>query len=838
VERRPPHVRLAATRPIEVPPVSGADQLRTCVGLSIVALLIALGWLVTLRVWLVPSGWLSVLLLLVAVSLTSLLVAAALLVHHRHVTAVVTIAVSNWVISVAVTAIVPSALMMMPLIILFPTLLAVQHLDRARLAAMFGATIVVVAAAATAGRLQVGAGLERDAPAWVFDSFVVAFIPITAGLLAFLAWQNHVSLSAKAQALQESRARLVAATDRERRRIERNLHDGAQQRLVAAAVQLRVLDRLLTTRPDQTRALVAQLAEDLHDAGTELRDLAHGIYPPQLTEHGLAAALRDAALRCPLPTTVHTDGVGRYPPEIEISVYFCCLEALQNATKHAGDHATVTIDLHDRDGLSFDVHDTGRGCKPAAIHAGHGFTNMADRLGALGGTITIHAQPGTGIHLHGHIPRSVLGDPGPARPPTVLLDALAGFWTLASRLWSKARYDATERESAIGGLRALLGIAATSVLVALWTYLEIRSVWLLALAAGTALASLVLLHALHAVEQGRTEYAVLTAAIVMWAYAFFVTLLIPGTPHHSSLMTVTPVILAAPYVSRHRFQGIVVVTVAVAIAVAVASRVLPGAGIEQAAPAWLVNVVVISLVVVGTTLVLYLAWQHHVRLSAKAQALQESRARLVAATDRERRRIERNLHDGAQQRLVAAAVQLRVLDRLLTTRPDQTRALVAQLAEDLHDAGTELRDLAHGIYPPQLTEHGLAAALRDAALRCPLPTTVHTDGVGRYPPEIEISVYFCCLEALQNATKHAGDHATVTIDLHDRDGLSFEVHDTGRGCEPAAIHAGHGFTNMADRLGALGGTITIHAQPGTGIHLHGHMRSRSGSGMHVIDLTP
>jgi signal transduction histidine kinase len=206
----------------------------------------------------------------------------------------------------------------------------------------------------------------------------------------------------------------------------------------------------------------------------------------------------------------------------------------------------------------------------------------------------------------------------------------------------------------------------------------------------------------------------------------------------------------------------------------------------------------------------------------------------VAATDRERRRLERTLHDGAQQRLVAAAVQLRVLDRLLTTRPDQTRALVAQLAHDLRDAGAELRDLAHGIYPPQLTEHGLPAALRDAALRSPVPTTVHAAGVGRYLPEIEVTVYFCCLEALQNATKHAGDHATVTIHLHDRDGLSFDIRDTGRGCERAAIHAGHGFTNMSDRLGALGGTLTVHAQPGTGIHLQGHIGSPAGSVTRVI----
>jgi signal transduction histidine kinase len=220
-----------------------------------------------------------------------------------------------------------------------------------------------------------------------------------------------VSLSAKAQALQQSRARLVTATDRERRRIERNLHDGAQQRLVAAAIQARVAHRLLATSPEQASAGLARLAGELQDAAGELRDLAHGIYPPQLTEHGLEAALRAAAARSPLPTTVHAAGLGRYPPEIEGSVYFCCLEALQNAIKHAGERAAVTITVQDRDGLSFDVRDTGAGCRPEAIHAGHGFTNMSDRLGAVGGTLAIHTQPGTGLHLHGHIDRPVaIGD--------------------------------------------------------------------------------------------------------------------------------------------------------------------------------------------------------------------------------------------------------------------------------------------------------------------------------------------------------------------------------------------------------------------------------------------
>ena len=121
------------------------------------------------------------------------------------------------------------------------------------------------------------------------------------------------------------------------------------------------------------------------------------------------------------------------------------------------------------------------------------------------------------------------------------------------------------------------------------------------------------------------------------------------------------------------------------------------------------------------------------------------------------------------------------------------------------------------------------AALRTASLRAPLPVSLAANSVGRFGPEVEVNVYFCCLEALQNASKHAGEDATVVITMDDGDGgLSFEVDDDGRGCEPAVLLAGHGFTNMRDRLEAIGGTLWITTRPGAGVHLQGHVPSRSG----------
>ena len=210
----------------------------------------------------------------------------------------------------------------------------------------------------------------------------------------------------QANELRRSRARIVEATDRERRRIERDLHDGAQQHLVALAVSTRLARQLADSDPDATKEMLDQIASDLQDAVQELRNLAHGIYPPLLMDRGLPDALRAAANRAALPTSVDAENVGRYPQQVEAAVYFCCLEALQNAGKHAGPDATITIGLtEDQGALLFTVTDTGAGFEPTSGAAtGHGFVNMADRVGAFGGTVQINSEPGRGTTILGRVP--------------------------------------------------------------------------------------------------------------------------------------------------------------------------------------------------------------------------------------------------------------------------------------------------------------------------------------------------------------------------------------------------------------------------------------------------
>jgi signal transduction histidine kinase len=240
-----------------------------------------------------------------------------------------------------------------------------------------------------------------------------ALTPVEENLVAHLAGQaglvlKNVGLTADLQArlaeLRASRQRLVSAQDEERRRLERNLHDGAQQHLVAIKVKLGLVEMLAARDPEKARATLIQLKGDADEALETLRDLARGIYPPLLADKGLPAALESQARKATVPVTVEADGVGRYPQEIEAAVYFCCLEALQNLQKYAGE-AHAVVRLHADDGrLRFEVDDDGVGFDVATTKKGSGLTNMVDRLDALGGNVEVISSPGRGTTLRGWLP--------------------------------------------------------------------------------------------------------------------------------------------------------------------------------------------------------------------------------------------------------------------------------------------------------------------------------------------------------------------------------------------------------------------------------------------------
>jgi signal transduction histidine kinase len=209
----------------------------------------------------------------------------------------------------------------------------------------------------------------------------------------------------QAREIQASRARIVEAGDAARRQIERDIHDGVQQHLVALAVKVRLIKQLQTQNPAKATELLDSLAGDLNDTLQELRDLAHGIYPPLLADKGLLEALASAARRAVLPTEVESVGIRRYSRVVEATAYFCCLEAFQNAGKYAGADVHVRVSVREDGGaLIFTVSDSGAGFDTRAMAQGVGFTNMNDRLGAVGGTLRVESTPGVGTRVTGTIP--------------------------------------------------------------------------------------------------------------------------------------------------------------------------------------------------------------------------------------------------------------------------------------------------------------------------------------------------------------------------------------------------------------------------------------------------
>jgi signal transduction histidine kinase len=228
-----------------------------------------------------------------------------------------------------------------------------------------------------------------------------------AGTYAVMALDNHqlvARVRSSLREVQDSRTRIVASADAERRRIERDLHDGAQQRLVALRIKLELAEEMLLQDPRRGRELLREIGDETLEALEDVRSLAHGVYPALLMQRGLGAALREAALRSPIPGRVDVSGIGRYPPEVESAVYFSCMEAMQNAVKHGAGATLIGIALSDDGRLRFEVSDNGAGFDVAATPLGTGLANMRDRLAAVGGGLTYRSQVGNGTRVVGVVP--------------------------------------------------------------------------------------------------------------------------------------------------------------------------------------------------------------------------------------------------------------------------------------------------------------------------------------------------------------------------------------------------------------------------------------------------
>jgi signal transduction histidine kinase len=228
----------------------------------------------------------------------------------------------------------------------------------------------------------------------------IAYLPLAMSAFG-LVWL-HIRSVALERELRRARVRAIDAMETERLRIQRDLHDSAQQHLVAARIRLGLLRERL--EPDAEEAL-DQVGDDVEGALAEIRTVTQDGSPQLLMRNGIADSLRSAASHAPVDVHVEAHGVGRYPPAVERSVYYCCLEALQNVVKHAGSRAGVRIRLvgqHHR--LSFSIDDSGVGFDPARVEPGVGLMNLADRVEVMGGHLVVDSHPGLGTRIEADIP--------------------------------------------------------------------------------------------------------------------------------------------------------------------------------------------------------------------------------------------------------------------------------------------------------------------------------------------------------------------------------------------------------------------------------------------------
>jgi signal transduction histidine kinase len=302
----------------------------------------------------------------------------------------------------------------------------------------------------------------------------------------------------------------------------------------------------------------------------------------------------------------------------------------------------------------------------------------------------------------------------------------------------------------------------------------------------------------------------------------------PNLTPLTALLTMVPLLVGFPYLSRRWTTALMVVAVVGSAGVAFLGE---WRRVENVNEVWWVNAVVIAVSLPpGVAVVVFLVRDAYARLREQSAQLVESRTRIVEVADAARRSIERDLHDGAQQRLLAMSVTIeRARKELLAGRHEGAAALLGQLAADNREVVTELRELARGIYPPLLTERGLVAALQSTARRSAVPVTLDIADFDRPSRQVEAAAYFCILEALTNAARHAGA-SEVLVTLRGEPHVSFSVSDDGRGFDRDQVANG-GLLGMEARVAAAGGHLTLETEPGRGTILRGEFPPPSSGAM-------
>jgi signal transduction histidine kinase len=425
-------------------------------------------------------------------------------------------------------------------------------------------------------------------------------------------------------------------------------------------------------------------------------------------------------------------------------------------------------------------------------------------LGSLvGDVVSLAVPPGTAL-------AEAVGDMAGIMVAVVIMRRLVGARAVMDRLQHVgAVLVAITTGAAVSAAVAMVAVWAGGLLDASEMSVFWRSWWLGDVAGGVVVIPLALAWARAPARAWRGRGALQVALVIAAVAALSVVAVSAEQP-------LTYLVFAALIWAALRLgpQGATLaVAVATVIAVWAASNEL-GPFVEHSPTESALNLQLYITVAALTTLCLAAIVSERQRVDRE---LTESHARIASAAADERHRVERELHDSAQNALVALRIRLGLVkERAAQTSPDLA-ATLAGLDEDAVAISKELRRIAHGISPPLLTARGLTEALRAETAHGPIPVSITASGVGLGELRVEIAVYLCCLELIQNAAKHAGPGASVTVRLERQaDELAFTIHDTGRGFDQRTVAPGAGLTGVQDRISSVGGHIEITGAPGQG----------------------
>jgi signal transduction histidine kinase len=662
----------------------------------------------------------------------------------------------------------------------------------------------IVAGALSLLSLQSWTRFGQSIPRWLLVLVLVTHACVTAWLVARSTRENALLLADRAEQLDRLRGRLLQAGDDERVRIEAALRIGPLADLnVLEGHIINLADALDQPSHDapsdeqsSPHAVAGEAATAAQSSLRSLRSLCHDISPQQLRQNGLAAAATTLTTRAAAIDHLVMPA-DRLDDEVEAVLYAALVDLVATSqVTGAPICAEITTDTIAATAvLSLEAQSARSPL--GAVQSWEPGQSVSDRVAALDGS-TIRNSNGSIVIT---IPASSAS--GTVNDPT---ESLRGFANQVGDHPVLTQFIDASFVFASIGMVAVAGV---------WFATRNRNV------AGMA-AMLVVVFALlgTAKIQLRNERVGVALALVCLetsGAAVAIAFLIPEAISASAMTSAVPMALAVTLADRSVLAAIAALQT-VFILIIAALGVLRSPLLDaRSVPTW-VAAVAVPLAVVGITVLVATALARTLKvLNEQRTAIAASIRRLVRASDDERVRIERDLHDGAQQHLVSLSIQLRALANVVDRDVPKARRVVADLRQQVGDASQAMASLITGTYPAELTTGNLAGALRTMAGRQTIPVSVAADGAERLDPHLATNVYYACIEALQNVTKHAGPAATARVEVREvGDRLMVDVRDDGRGFDVDAMNRSRGLHHLRDRWETVGGTVTVKSQPGKG----------------------